>query len=218
MKDIIFDMDGVIFDSERAVFNGWVELSEKYGFSNVDIPYMKCIGVNSQMCKQIFLDYYGKDFPYDMYKKEQSKNYHRKYDNGKLPIKKGVREILNYLKDNGYRIAIASSTRTESVKKQIEAAGLLEYFDVIVGGDMVNKSKPSPNIFIKAIDELGGIAENTYVIEDSYNGIKAAYTAGMIPIMVPDMIEPDEEMKEKAKYIAPDLLVVKEILENIMRK
>ena len=90
-KAVIFDMDGVIFDSEQAVYNGWKELSQKYGFENLDIPYMKCIGVNAASSRRIFLDYYGEDFPYDKYKDEQSKNYHEKYDGGRLPLKKGVR-------------------------------------------------------------------------------------------------------------------------------
>lgn len=215
MKTIIFDMDGVIFDSERVVLEGWLELSKKYGFENVEIPYMKCVGVNSKMSRQIFMDYYGEDFPYDKYCKERSDHYHREYDNGKLPMKKGVAELLTALKENKYKMAIASSTRAEVVKNQIEAAGLIEYFEVIIGGDMVEKSKPAPDIFLRAVKELGGTAESTYVVEDSYNGIRAAYSAGMIPIMVPDMLEPDDEMEEKARFIVEDLLKVRELLCSI---
>ncbi len=212
MKTIIFDMDGVIFDSERAVFNGWLELAEKYGFRDLEIPYRKCIGVNAAASRQIFLDFYGEAFPYDFYCKEQSRNYHAKYDNGRLPLKKGVRELLTVLKENGCKTAIASSTRTVLVRSQIEAAGLLEFFDCIVGGDMVEKSKPEPDVFLKAAGMLGGEVSKMYVIEDSYNGIRAARAAGMLPIMVPDLLPPDEEMKEKAAYILEDLLAVKELL------
>jgi len=212
MKTVIFDMDGVIFDSERAVFQGWQELADKYGFKDLEIPYRKCIGVNAAASRQIFLDFYGEDFPYDAYCKEQSVNYHAKYDNGNLPMKKGVRELLLALKEEGVRTAIASSTRTAVVKHQIEAAGLLEFFDCIIGGDMVEKSKPNPDIFLKAAEGLGGPVGEIYVIEDSYNGIRAAHAAGMLPIMVPDMLPPDEEMKEKAAYIMEDLLTVKKLL------
>ena len=96
------------------------------------------------------------------------------------------------------------------MEKQIEDAGLREYFDVIVGGDMVEKSKPEPDIFLKAAQLLDVQPEKAYVIEDSYNGIRAAFTGGMIPIMVPDMLEPDDEMKEKAQYIFKDLYGVKD--------
>lgn len=212
MYAVIFDMDGVIFDSERAVYAGWQELAQKYGFQKLEIPYRKCIGVNAAAARQIFLDFYGEDFPYDAYCKEQSQNYHAKYDNGRLPMKKGVRELLTALKERGCKTAIASSTRTAVVTHQIEAAGLLGFFDCIVGGDMVGRSKPAPDIFLKAAERLNAPATGTYVIEDSYNGIWAASAAGMLPVMVPDMLPPDEEMKEMAAYILEDLFAVKELL------
>lgn len=212
IKAVIFDMDGVIFDSERAVYNCWLELADKYDFKDLEMIYRRCIGVNSAMTRKIFLDYYGEDFPFDEYCAEASKNYHARYDNGRLPMKPGIRELLIGLRENKYRIAIASSTRSAVVEKQIEDAGLREYFDVIAGGDMVEKSKPEPDIFMRAAELLDVKAENVYVIEDSYNGIRAAFAGGMIPIMVPDMIEPDHEMKEKARYIFKDLYEVKELL------
>lgn len=213
-KAVIFDMDGVIFDSERAVYNGWLELAAKYDLTDIEKIYMRCIGVNAVMSRQIFIDYYGKDFPYDKYTKEVSKHYHAKYDNGRLPMKPGIRELLISLKEKQYKIAIASSTRTGLVEKQIEDAGLREYFDVIVGGDMVERSKPEPDIFLKAAELLDVLPEKVYVIEDSYNGIRAAFAGAMIPIMVPDMIEPDNEMKEKARYIFKDLYGVKGLLDG----
>ena len=206
MKAVIFDMDGVIFDSERAVHALWREMAEKYGFCDVDTPYFKSIGTNKDATRKIFLDFYGEDFPYDEYKKEQSQNYHSRYDGGRLPLKTGVFELLEYLKSIGCFTAVASSTRSEVVKNQIEAAGLAKYFDRIIGGDMVAKSKPEPDIFLKAAE--GRVFEKIYVIEDSYNGIRAACAAGMYPIMVPDMIPPDDEMREKARVILPDLTSV----------
>ena len=86
MKAVIFDMDGVIFDSERAVHALWREMAEKYGFCDVDTPYFKSIGTNKDATRKIFLDFYGEDFPYDEYKKEQSQNYHSRYDGGRLPL------------------------------------------------------------------------------------------------------------------------------------
>lgn len=205
MEAVIFDMDGVIFDSERLVYEGWKALSVKYGFDNLDEIYMKCIGVNSVTCRQIYLDFYGEDFPYDKYRQERSDDYHARYSGGRLPMKAGVEELLKYLKETGYKIAIASSTRSALVKEQIEDAGLMKYFDVIVGGDQVKKSKPEPDIFLKAAELLVVKPENAYVIEDSYNGIRAAKSAHMRPIMVPDMVQPDEEMQDKAWKICDSL-------------
>ena len=204
-KAVIFDMDGVIFDSERAVYEGWMELAEKYHFADLEEVYVKCIGVNSKITREIFMGHYGEDFPYDEYKAEQSRNYHAKYDGGRLPMKPGIKELLVALKANGYKTAIASSTRTALVEQQMKDAGLRMYFDVIVGGDMVERSKPEPDIFLKAAELLSVSPEQSYVIEDSYNGIRAAYAAKMIPIMVPDMLQPDDEMKAKARYICKDL-------------
>ena len=205
IRAVIFDMDGVIFDSERLVYEGWKALSVKYGFDNLDEIYMKCIGVNSATCRQIYLDFYGEDFPYDKYRQERSDDYHARYSGGRLPMKAGVEELLKYLKETGYKIAIASSTRSALVKEQIEDAGLMKYFDVIVGGDQVKKSKPEPDIFLKAAELLVVKPENAYVIEDSYNGIRAAKSAHMRPIMVPDMVQPDEEMQDKAWKICDSL-------------
>ena len=212
MRSVIFDMDGVIFDSERAVFGLWKELSIKYGFPDIDEVYIRTIGVNSNSTRKIFFDHYGPDFPFDEYLREESQMYHSRYDDGSLPLKPYVGEILRYLRDKGYKIAIASSTRTARVKSQIEAAGFIEYFDVIVGGDMVTKSKPDPEIFLKAAQLLDADPEDTYIIEDSFNGIRAAHAGGFIPIMVPDMLPADDEMRDKASYIFDTLEGIKSIL------
>ena len=206
MKSVVFDMDGVIFDSERATHDCWMEIARRHGFDgDLDVPYMKCIGVNAQMTKDIFFAHYGADFPYEEYRMEESKLYHETYDGGRLPLKKGIREILSWLKENGYDTAVASSTRSAVVLNQLRDAGLEKYFDRIIGGDMVTKSKPEPDIFLKALEGTDAKIGETIVIEDSFNGIRAAKNAGMLPVMVPDMIPPDDEMREKAILIAKDL-------------
>ncbi len=213
-KAVIFDMDGVIFDSERLVLEGWLALGKKYGILDIEKIYPKCIGVNAVASKQVFLDFYGEDFPYDAYKQETSADYHAKYDGGRLPLKPGIRELLQYLKEKGYHIGLASSTRYEVVSQQLKDAGLLPYFEALTCGDMVKKSKPEPDIFLKAAETLGVQPEECIVIEDSYNGIRAASRAGMFPIMVPDMIAPDEEMQQLASEILSDLYEVKGFLDK----
>ena len=212
MKAVIFDMDGVIFDSEKAVFGLWKELSDKYGFPDIEEVYMRTVGVNSKSTRKIFFDHYGPDFPFDEYLKEESQMYHSRYDDGRLPLKPDIGSVLEYIKNKGYKAAIASSTRAELVERQIENAGLRKYFDVIVGGDMVTRSKPHPDIFLEAAERLGAIPEETYVIEDSFNGIRAANAGGFIPVMVPDMLPPDAEMKTKARFIFDTLKEVESIL------
>ena len=101
-----------------------------------------------------FNEYYGQDFPYDEYKKEASALFHSRYGNGKLPLKSGVKELLSYLKENGYLVGLASSTRQAIVEREIRDAGLMPYFDNLVCGDMLKRSKPEPDIYLKACENL----------------------------------------------------------------
>lgn len=214
---VIFDMDGVIFDSETLVLNCWREVAECHGIRNIEIVCHECLGTNSAVSKQIFLRHYGQDFPYDEYKAEMAEVFFAHASDGKLAKKQGVEELLKYLKDKGFKVGIASSTREKIVRRQISEGGLLEYFDQIVGGDMVKHSKPEPDIFLEACGRLESKPENCYVIEDSYNGIRAAHAAGMHPIMVPDLMEPTEEMKSLAEQILGSLCAVQEFLQESVR-
>lgn len=217
MKDfdaVVFDMDGVIFDSERATMDCWIELAEKYSIPDIKTPYYKCIGVNAAMTRKIIFDAYGEDFPYDRYAAEASRMYHDKYDGGRLPVKKGAREILEFLKKNNKKIALASSSRKETVINQLRDAGLLDFFDEIVTGDMVEKSKPEPDIFLKACEKLGNLPQRSYAIEDSFNGIRAAYSGKLKPIMVPDILPADDEMRQKAEAVLESLLDVADYLDK----
>ena len=208
-KAVIFDMDGVIFDSERLVLEGWQEIAAKYGIKGIEEVLPRCLGVNAQATREIFREYYGQDFPYDEYKKEASALFHSRYGNGKLPLKPGVKELLSYLKENGYLVGLASSTRQAIVEQEIRDAGLMPYFDNLVCGDMLKRSKPEPDIYLKACENLDVEPRMAVAVEDSYNGIRSAKRAGMVPVMVPDMVQPDEEMKGLAHVICQDLFEVK---------
>ena len=217
MKDfdgIIFDMDGVILDSEKAVMDVWLLLARKYGLKNMEEVYLKCTGVNAQKTKEIMLEFYGNDFPYDKYRKEASEMFFGKYNDYKIPLKNGVFELLDFLRENNKKIILCSSTKKELVTKELEANGVLKYFDVLVTGDMVNKSKPEPDIFLKAIEESKINVDKLYVIEDSYNGVRSANSANLKTIMVPDLIMPDDEMKKKAYVIKNNLLEVIDYLNE----
>lgn len=198
MKDfdaVVFDMDGVIFDSERVLLLCWKEMEEKYGIDDIEEVYLKCTGTNYAKTKQIVLDAYGEDFPYEEYAGEASRLFHERYDGGRLPMKSGVREILGFLKKSGKKVALASSSRRQPVLDELQAAGILDYFDEVITGDMVERSKPEPDIFLLACEKLGVTPEKAYAIEDSYNGITAAYRGGLRPIMVPDLLPANEEMR-----------------------
>lgn len=205
---VVFDMDGVIFDSEKLVVDCWVETADKYGIVGVKEACKECLGLNRVATKEKFLERYGENFPYDVYKQEMSDLYHKRAREGALLMKPGVVELLQYLKKNKVKIALASSTREAVVKWELTDAGIIDYFDVIVCGDMVSRSKPDPEIFLKACELLRVKPEMAFAIEDSYNGIRAAHAGGLRPIMVPDLAEPTEEMEELSEVILETLLDV----------
>lgn len=213
-KAVVFDMDGIIFDSERLVIECWKETADKYGIVDIERACEACLGVNATETREIFKRFYGQDFPYDEYKKEMSELFHGRYDGGRLPTKVGVKELLEYLKAQGIKVGLASSTRKAVVVQELTDAGLIGYFDVVVGGDMVRKSKPDPEIFLKACEELEVVPQEAFAIEDSYNGIRAAAAGKLRPLMVPDLMPPTEEMQELAECIFETLLDVKAFLEK----
>ena len=147
---VVFDMDGVIFDSERAVMQCWKELADKYQIPDIEKAVLSCTGTTMKRTREIMLEIYGEDFPYDIYAKESSAIYHSRYDGGRLPMKPGVVELLTFLKEDGKKIALASSTRRQTVTNQLKDAGILNFFDNVICGDMVEHSKPAPDIFLKA--------------------------------------------------------------------
>ena len=211
-RAVVFDMDGVIFDSERLVIETWKVVADKYHIQNIDQACLACTGLNKDATAVKMREIYGEQFPYEEYKKEASALFHERYDDGRLPMKPGVTELLTFLKEQGIRIALASSTRSGIVKKELADAGIIGYFDEIVCGDMVARSKPAPDIFLKACECLGVQPPEAYGIEDSYNGIRSAHTAGLCPIMVPDLCPPTEEMEQLAEVILPSLSAVKDYL------
>ena len=210
---VIFDMDGVIFDSERAYIDLYKELAPRYGLDDVDAVHRACmdsIGVTRQKTKEIFFSYVGHEFDYDRYREEVQVELNKR----EFELKPGVFQLFDWLREQKVPIALASSTRYVSVSRMLGDAGLTDYFDAIVCGDMVSHSKPHPEIFLTAASRLGADPTECYVIEDSYNGIRAAKAAGTHPIMVPDILQPDEEIKSLAEAVLPTLMEVKEYLEE----
>lgn len=211
-KAVVFDMDGVIFDSERAVMQCWKEVASRHNIPNIEKAILACTGTTMVRTREIMLNLYGADFPYDEYARESSAIFHSRYDGGRLPMKPGVKELLSFLKEHGKKIALASSTRQQVVTDELRDAGIIGYFDRIICGDMVSRSKPAPDIFLKACEELNVSPSDSYAIEDSYNGIRAAHAGGLHPIMVPDLLPADEEMQSLAEIVLPNLTSVMEYL------
>ena len=210
---VLFDMDGVIFDSEVKDVECWKVVAEKYGIEGIEKQCHACLGTTREASRAIMLEHYGADFPYDIYKKEMSELFHSRYGGGRLPKKEGAVELLKFLKENHKKVALASSTRREVVEQELRDGGLIAYFDAVICGDMVARSKPEPDIFLKACEVLEVSPKRAFGVEDSYNGIRSLAAAGVPAIMVPDLKAPTEEMRGLATAILPDLFAVMEYLK-----
>ena len=213
--NVIFDMDGVIFDSERAYVAAYKALAPKYGLDDVEAVHRACmdsIGVTRVKTREIFFSYVGHEFDYDRYREEVQLLLNQQ----EFELKPGVFELFDWLKENGASIALASSTRQVNVSRMLDHAGLTAYFNAIICGDMVSRSKPDPEIFLTAASRLDAAPSGCFVIEDSYNGIRAAHAAGMHPIMVPDILQPDDEIRGLAEVVLPSLFEVKDYLSQFI--
>ena len=214
MKAVVFDMDGLMFDTERVAILAWDYAGEKMGLGKTGYMVYKTLGVNVEASNKIWTEEFG-----DKYNEEELWKYTREfnrdfYANNKVPVKKGLYVLLDYLKSNGYKLAVASSTSKRGVERNLKSAGVLEYFDAIICGDMVEKSKPEPEIYLKACETLGVEPAEALALEDSRNGLLSAHRAGMKVIMVPDLWEADEEVKSFLWNMCNDLEEVKEFLEK----
>ena len=211
---VIFDMDGVIFDSERLCLECWEQLAQEHGFVGMQKAFLKCTGTTVEETRRIMLEHFGEAFDYDGFARQASVLFHKIEEEQGLPMKPGVVELLEMLQKENIPVGLASSTRLQTVERQLKAAGIYDFFQVVIGGDQLKKSKPEPDIYLMACKEMKVSPENAYAIEDSFNGIRSACAAGMKAIMVPDLVAPDEEMKEKSTLIVTDLLQLKEYLCN----
>ncbi len=209
---VVFDMDGVIFDTERLIYEQWKRIGPKYGFNTLDTLFYKVIGVTKTYTEQVFYKEYGRDIKYWEFRDEARRAFFEHVNRYGMPMMKGVKELLEHLKTIGCKIGLASSTSLDTVTAELKMSGIYDYFDVIVTGDRIANSKPAPDIYLEACKRIGVKPEDAVAIEDSFNGIRSAYAAGMKAVMVPDMLEPDEEMREKAYAIKRDLLEVKDML------
>ena len=214
IQGVIFDMDGVLVDTERISFKFWIKSFEKYGYKYSIDTHLSIIGRNNQSIRKILGETFGPEFPLEdicNYKSESMINY--LLEEG-TPLKSGVFELLDFLRESNYKIAVATSTHRERAIQRLESVGIKEKFDDMVCGDEIEHSKPNPEIFLKAAKKLGLEPEECIVIEDSPAGVEAGYKGGMKVINVPDMKIPDEEMKKHASLICNNLLEVKEYLET----
>lgn len=215
IKTVIFDLDGVIFDSEQVVRQGWQYAAQALQLSGVDELFLQCVGTNHVHTKQVLQRQFGAQFSYEEFRKYTREFFYQYTSMHGLPLKKGVRELLAYLKEQGYTIGLASSSTLQYILNGLRQAELIDYFQVIVSGENLQRSKPEPDIYLMACEKLGVRPAEAYAIEDSYNGIRSASRAGMQPMMVPDLLPVTAEMRELGAMTFANLLEVKQYLQAV---
>ncbi len=213
LDGIVFDMDGIIFDTETIALRSWQDAADAHGLGDITETAMKCVGRSTVDTLKIFEQAYGDKISIEQMHAECIQRFNEIMQTEGLPIKKGARELLEYLKASGAKVALASSTNYDRVVMELKDADLFKYFRVIVGGNMIEHSKPEPDIYLLACKKLGADPTKSAAVEDSRNGIISASRAGMLPFLVPDIIEPDEEMLRLCHKKFDDLLQVKDYLE-----
>lgn len=213
VKLVIFDMDGLLFDTERTYYQAFQRAAMKLGSNLPFDTYLKVVGVTDEKGKEILGEIYGKDSPilqaFDLYQIEFAKI----LEEDGLVIKPGATRLLDTLDERGIKKCIASSSAPEVIERNIRLSGLHGRFDFYISGSEVKHGKPSPDIFLEALRRADESAENAMVLEDSFHGLLAAVNANIRCIIIPDLIQPNEEMRQKAYRIYKDLGEVADFIQ-----
>lgn len=212
MKAIVFDMDGVLFDTERVGGQAWRQAAEEMGFSQIEDAISQCRGLNRNDTRAVF----EKNFPDFDYLAFHKRNHEIMAEMlaDEMPVKPGAVELLQWLRQKGWRVALATSTGRESTMHHLESAKMTNMFDAIITGEQVEHGKPDPEIYEMACDAIGAEPGLSFAVEDSPNGIRSAAAANLRVIMVPDLIKPDLELRELTVTVQSDLFGVQKFLEK----
>ncbi len=213
IKGLVFDMDGLLFDSERVVQKSWSAAGEELGYSDIGGQIYHTIGFNRKRRAEFFRKVYGESFPWDRFQEKAAKHFTEIVAGQGLPMKQGVREILKFAEERDLRVGLATSSSSEYALDNLRSGGIYDYFDGFVFGNMVTLSKPAPEIYEKACAAIGVEPSEAVALEDSPAGIASAYAAGLRPVMIPDLVEPDEETLSKVWLCRGSLLEVIPALE-----
>jgi len=215
---IIFDMDGLMLDTEPISQAMWQRAMAEWGYELPHDLYLQVIGTTEATTKQIFRQAFGVGLPIDAIRIRQRDYYFNHLVSKGITIKPGLVDLLDWLDTTSLQRIVASSTERAWVLRKLQITNLQNRFGQVVGGDEVPHGKPAPDIFLEAAQRLKVAPESCLVLEDSEAGIQAAYAAAMIPIMVPDMKPPSPDIKPLAYRIFPSLDKVQTFLEEYTNK
>lgn len=214
INTVIFDMDGLLIDSEMMWYQLYQRLLEPYGYGFSLEDYTQTysgrvlLEILSEVKERFHLPYCPEKEVEELFSWEEE------YIEKGIPLKSGARELLKYLKENHYKILLATSSVPKRAHKILESNEVDAYFDDMAFGSEVKRGKPYPDIFLKACEKVGEKPENCLVLEDSEAGVHAAYAAGIPVICIPDLKQPNQQMKEETTEILSSLYQVIDYLEK----
>ena len=210
---VIFDMDGLLFDTEALWQEALLSAGAEGGHEIPDEVYNKSIGVRRSQCRDLFLSHFGDDFLFDDFHANWRRHFWLIADN-KIALKPGAPELLETLDQLRLPRAIATSSSRTTVERHLTSHGLMERFDQIVCRGDYENGKPAPDPFLKAAERLGVEPRFCLALEDSHIGVRSASAAGMMTVMVPDLLEPTGELRALCVLVARDLHQVRDLVRR----
>lgn len=215
IKAMIFDMDGVLFDTERVLKDCWIKTAKEMNFSIGEEELRQMRGASAAFCNTLFQKWYEGKVDYKKARARRSQYLEEYIDLHSIPEKKGLKELLNYLKQQNIPFAIATSTERKRASEYWEMAKITDLISASVCGDEVTNSKPDPEIFLTAAKKLHVPIQDCMVVEDSINGLKAARASGAFSCMVPDLTHYSEDLKPICDFVCEDLTSCISLLESL---
>jgi HAD superfamily hydrolase (TIGR01509 family) len=214
---VIFDMDGLMLDTERIALRVWREAARELGYDLDDALAHRMVGRSAATNRLMLQAHFGQPFSFDDLSTLAEGRYREVLAAEGVPRKPGLVELLEMLRARGVPRAVATSTARELARHKLAQAGVLSYFEIVVGGDEVTHGKPAPDIFLRAADRMGERPPDCAVLEDSAPGIQAASAAGMVPILVPDGDRrPPAETCALAACVVDSLPAAQLVLERLL--
>ena len=214
---VLFDMDGLMLDTERMARVAWIRALDEQGYRLEDSVYLRMVGRTVQDARLILGEIFGSDLPFQQVFDMRQAYYDADIEENGIPLKPGLLQLLAFLEANHITKAVASSTPCWFAGRKLARAGIETRFQTMVCGDMVAAGKPAPDLFLEAARRIAIPPERCVVLEDSEAGIIAADAAGMVALMVPDLKEPAPEIHALAYRVLPSLQEAIPLFEGFLR-
>lgn len=212
IKAVIFDMDGVLIDTEKHYYETWQQAAQEAGFAFTGEHALMLRSCDAKVAEKMMQEIFGTEFDYYAIRERRRELVKERLEQHGLEKKPGIEDILLYLKEKGIKRAVATATPIELTRQHLTNIGVYDLFDEVVSAKQVAHGKPAPDVYLYACEQIGENPQNCIAVEDSPNGIRSAYAAGCIPVMIPDLTQPDEELEKLLFACVPSLSHLKKIV------